>query len=70
VLNKHHDTTKPYDIMMRFIRNDAIFDESTGMDGDAIIEGIKAQDEGIKHLPHPIRKAKALRYVLDNTRIS
>ena len=36
IINKYHDTTKPYDIMQRFVRHDAIFDESTGLDGDEI----------------------------------
>lgn len=70
ILNKHHSLSSDYDIMNCFIRHDEIFDESTGMDGDEIIKGIREQDDKISHRPHSIRKAMALRFVLDNTRIS
>ncbi len=70
VLNKYHLLSKPYDIMNRFVRNDGIFDPSTGMDGDEIIRELKRIDGENKLLPHPIRKALALRFVLENTRIS
>lgn len=70
ILNKHHSLSSDYNIMDRFIRHDEIFDESTGMNGDEIIKGIREQDDKIRHLPHSVRKAMALRFVLDNTRIS
>ena len=53
----------------RFTRVDSLFDESTGLDGDLIKEMILEQDEGLRHLSHPVRKAMALRLVLRNTRI-
>ncbi|MBQ8526712.1 MAG: hypothetical protein IJ460_08365 [Clostridia bacterium] len=80
IMNKYHDQkekSESFDsvhrgahIFNRFIRHDEIFDESTGMLGDDIIDGIKKQDEQIKNLSHPVRKAKAFEYVLKNTRIS
>ncbi|MBE6929605.1 MAG: hypothetical protein E7463_04930 [Ruminococcaceae bacterium] len=62
IMNKYHAT--------RFSRRDDVFDAATGMDGDAIEEGIVRQDREIAHLPHPVRKARAFAYVLENTRIS
>ncbi|MBO5653058.1 MAG: hypothetical protein J6S44_02465 [Clostridia bacterium] len=70
IINKYHDTTKPYDIMQRFVRHDAIFDESTGLDGDEIKAQILERDKENEHLSHPIRKALAFDFVLKNTRIS
>lgn len=70
IINKYHDTAKPFNPHVRFIRHDEIFDANTGMHGDDIIKGINEQDEKIIGLPHPVRKAKALDYVLKNTRIS
>lgn len=70
IRNKYHDASKPFDTFQRFIRRDEIFASETGMEGDAIIAGIVEEDAKITHLPHPVRKAKALAYVLANTRIA
>ena len=70
ITNKYHDTTKPFDSFRRFIRRDEIFAEETGMDGEAIKEGILTQDKALTHLSHPVRKAMAVAYVLKHTRIS
>jgi len=70
IINKYHDSNKPFDGHKRFVRRDEIFAPETGMDGEMIKEGILRQDEALKDLPHPIRKARAFAYVLKNTRIS
>ncbi len=70
IINKYHDASKPFDSLSRFIRRDELFSADTGMDGEAIKEGILRQDEALNALPNPIRKAKAFKYVLKNTRIS
>lgn len=70
IMNKYHMQDQPFDPHKRFIRNDAIFSESTGMAPDDIYAGILSRDAQIEDLPHPIRKAKALSYILENTRIS
>ena len=70
IMNKYHDQEKPFDSFNRFIRHDAIFDETTGMDPDNIIAGIWEQDNRLKNLSHPERKAKAFQYILENTRIA
>ena len=70
IINKYHDTSRPFDGYARFIRRDELFAPETGMDPDDIISGIIENDKLYKHLPHPIRKARALEFVLKNTRIS
>lgn len=69
ILNKYHAQDEPFDPHKRFIRREALFDSTTGLDGDAIIAGILAQDAALADLPHPVRKARAFAYVLENTRI-
>lgn len=69
ISNKYHDTQKPFDAFARFVRNDAIFSENTGMDADKIRDGIYENDKKYENLPHSIRKARAMEYVLENTRI-
>ena len=55
--------------MERFNRVDANFDENTGLPCERIKEMILEQDERNEELPHAVRKAMALRLVLQNTRI-
>ena len=70
IMNKYHDSSKPFNAFARFIRRDEIFSDETGMDGERIKEEIIQRDGEIKHLPHPVRKAKAFEFVLENTKIS
>ena len=70
IMDKYHDSSKPFDAYSRFIRRDEIFDPATGMDGDRIKKEILILDEKLCDLPHPVRKAKAFEFVLNNTRIS
>ena len=67
ILNKYHDASIT-DTHSRFTRNDSIFDESTGMDGEEIKKRIL--NDYNPTLPHPIAKARAFEFVLKNTRIS
>jgi len=70
IMQKYADEPKSIVGRSRFVRQDRIFDESTGLDGDIIIQRIIEEDEKMSNLSHPIRKAKALEFVLKNTRIS
>jgi hypothetical protein len=70
ILNKYHDTTKPFDSFSRFIRRDELFSPESGLSPEEIMDGILKNDEKYAHLPHPVRKARALEFVLKNTRIA
>lgn len=70
IINKFHDTSKPFDSLMRLTRNDAIFDPATGLAPELVKSGIWKNDELYKNRPHSVRKARALEFALDNTRIS
>ena len=69
IMDKYHDSSKPFNSHARFIRRDEIFSDETGMKGEKIKEEIVRRDEEIKHLPHPVRKAKAFEFVLESSKI-
>ena len=69
IMQKYADEPKSIVGRNRFVRQDKIFNENTGLDGDVIIQRITEEDEKMSDLSHPIRKAKALEFVLKNTRI-
>ena len=70
IMNKYHDASKPFDGHARFIRRDMLFTPEAGMAPEDILAGIWENDILYQYLPHSIRKARALEYVLKNTRIS
>ncbi len=70
IINKYHDTSKPFDPFNRFVRHDEIFALDTGMDPEEILEGIWENDKQYENLSHYVRKARAFEFVLKNTRIS
>lgn len=71
IMNKYHDTTKPFEPLRRYnFRNDAIFSPESGMDPEALLDGIMENDAAYAHLTHPERKARAVEFVLQNTRFA
>ena len=70
IMNKYHDVSEPFDGHNRFLRHDEIFSSDSGLAPESILVGIVGNDKQYESLPHPIRKARALEYVLKNTRIS
>ena len=69
IMNKFHDTGKPFNSLSRFVRHDAIFSPDTGMDPQLIQVKILENDQQYLDRSHFYRKAKALEFVLDHTRI-
>ncbi len=67
--NKYHNASEPFNAYLRFNYRGYDMDPSTGMAEDEICAGLKELDKTIAHLPHPVAKAKAIQYVLENTRI-
>jgi len=70
IKNKFHDCSKPFNPNQRFIRRDEIFSDETGLNGEEIKNGILERDKNFSNMLHPVRKALALTYVLENTKIS
>ncbi len=67
--NKYHKTDEPFNPYNRMAYHGYDFEEATGKTDDEIREGLKILAKENETLPHPIAKAKAVKYVLDNTRI-
>lgn len=55
---------------IRFSRRDDAFSADSGMAPQDVLAGILKNDDRLMNEPHPVRKAYALAYVLENTRIS
>lgn len=70
IMNKYHKQNEPFNSLARFVRNDSLYEENSGLAPDLIYKGIEEQDERLKDLSHPVRKASAFEYILANTRIS
>ncbi len=70
IKNKFHDTKKPYDSFNRFICHPEIFDPATGLAPELMHNGIIENDKQYENRSHRIRKARALEFVLNNTRIA
>lgn len=69
IKNKYHIENESFDPYNRRAYHGYAFDSATGLDDDEISDGLNVLYDEIKNLPHPVAKAKAVRYVLDNTRI-
>ncbi len=67
--NKFHKTDEPFDSFNYRGYHGYDFDKSTGKTDKEILEGLNELYDEIKDLPHPVAKAKANKYVLDNTMI-
>ena len=69
ISNKYHLQNKPFDPYARMAYHGYDFDDKTGLTDEQICEGLKVVREKTKNLSHPERKARAIEYVLQNTRI-
>lgn len=67
--NKYHKTSEPFDAFNPSNYHGYEYDEATGLDDDMMKQGLRALYDEIKELPHPVAKARAVEFVLDNTRI-
>ena len=70
IINKYHDTAKPFNRFARFLCNDALFDPATGLSAEEIRQGILDNDQQYLKRTHAERKAHAFAFVLQNTRIA
>lgn len=64
---KYHDPEKSFNSHNRRAYHGYDYDSSTGMSDEEIEEGLKKLD--LSGLSHPVAKARAIRFVLENTRI-
>lgn len=67
--NKYHKTDEPFNPYNRMAYHGYDYDKSTGLEDEEIRDGLAKLYEKTKDLPHPVAKAYAVKYVLENTKI-
>ena len=67
--NKYHKVDEPFDPYSRMAYHGHDHDPATGRSDEEILEGLRAVAKECEGLSHPMAKAKAIEYVLCNTRI-
>lgn len=67
--NKYHKTDEPFDPFRRMAYHGYDYDEATGKSDEELLQGLKKLEPELDKLPHPLAKARAVVYVLENTRI-
>lgn len=66
---KYHNSDKKFNPYERMKYHGVGYDEKSGLDDEEILNGLHKLYPQIKNLPHPIAKAKAIKYVLENERL-
>lgn len=67
--NKYHLTDEPFNPYARMAYHGYAYDKSTGLEDEEIKKGLSELYEKTKALPHPVAKAYAVKFVLENTKI-
>lgn len=70
IKDKYHKTAEPFEPLRRMAYHGHEFDPATGLLDEEIRQGLRALAEQTATLPHPVAKARAVEYVLQNTRIA
>lgn len=66
---KYHNPDEPFNPFRRMQYHGIGYDESTGLDDEEILSGLKELEDELEALPHPVAKAKAVKFVLENERL-
>lgn len=67
--NKYHRTDEPFNPYLRREYNGYEYDPATGMSDAELRRGIEVLVKELSALPHPVIKARAVEFALQNTRI-
>ena len=66
---KYHNPDEEFNPYNRMAYHGVGYDEESGLDDEGILKGLNKLYTDIKDLPHPVAKAKAIKYVLENERL-
>lgn len=66
---KYHNPDEEFDPYQRMKYHGEGYDIDSGLDDEGILNGLKKLESEIEGLPHPIARAKAVKYVLENERL-
>ncbi len=67
--NKYHRTDEPLNSLNRMAYHGIGYSEETGKDDAEILAGLKALQPELNVMPHPVARATAIKYVLENERL-
>lgn len=67
--NKYHRTDEPFNSLNRMAYHGIGYSEETGKDDAEILAGLKALQPELNVMPHPVARATAIKYVLENERL-
>lgn len=66
---KYHNPDENFNPYQRMAYHGEGYDEESGLDDEGILNGLKKLEPEIEGLPHPVARAKAVKYVLENERL-
>ena len=66
---KFHNPDEEFNPYARMAYHGEGYDEKSGLDDKGILDGLDRLYPQIKDLPHPVAKATAIKYVLENERL-
>lgn len=66
---KYHNPDEEFNPYQRMKYHGEGYDENSGLDDKDILNGLKMLEPEIEGLPHPVARAKAVKYVLENERL-
>ena len=66
---KYHDPEKEFNPHRRMAYHGIGYTEESGLDDQGLLDGLKNLENEISHFPHPVARAKAIKYVLENERV-
>lgn len=69
VERKYHDPEKEFNAFKRMAYHGIGYIEESGIDDDALLNGLERLSKETENLPHPVSRAMAIKYVLENERL-
>lgn len=69
VERKYHDPEEEFDPFHRMAYHGIGYMEESGLDDALLLQGLEQLSKETAHLPHPVARAMAIRFVLENERL-
>lgn len=69
VERKYHDPEEEFDPFHRMAHHGIGYIEESGLDDALLLQGLEQLSKETAHLPHPVARAMAIRFVLENERL-
>ena len=66
---KYHDPEKDFDPFRRMAYHGIGYREDSGLTDEALLAGLDSLAPSLEKLPHPVARAEAIRFILENERL-